>query len=233
MKMNDRLIVALDYAHSDEARKMVEKLDSAIGFYKIGQIMLANRGLEFCKVLKEVYGKRVFLDLKLFDIPNTIEKCVRALSKFQFDFLTVHGDPYVVEAAVKGRGESSTKIFAVTILTSIDRKDLDRALYQKGDLKDLVRKRAEIAFEAGADGVISSPQEATLIRKLKCGKSKLIVTPGIRPINSSKNDQKRTQSPREAILNGSDYLVIGRAITESPDPLACIDEINTTLSDLM
>ncbi len=230
--MDNRLIVALDYAHPDEARKMVEKLGSAIGFYKVGQIMLANGGLEFCKELKEKFEKRVFLDLKLFDIRNTVEKSVRALSDFQFDFLTVHGDPYVVEAAVKGRGESSTKILAVTILTSLDRKDLDQALYHKGELADLVRMRAEIAFEAGADGVISSPLEVKLIRNLECGKSKLIVTPGIRPLNSLKNDQKRTQSPREAILNGSNYLVIGRAITQSLDPLACIDEINSTLSDL-
>ena len=107
--MDNRLILALDYTHPDEARKMVEKLGPAIGFYKVGQIMLANGGLEFCKELKEQYDKRVFLDLKLFDIGNTVEKAVKALSSFQFDFLTVHGDPYVVEAAVRGRGESSTK----------------------------------------------------------------------------------------------------------------------------
>ena len=230
--MDNRLILALDYAHPDVAREMVEKLGSSIGFYKVGQIMLANGGLEFCKELKDKFGKNVFLDLKLFDISNTVEKSVRALAEYQFDLLTVHGDPYVVEAAVKGRGDSSTKILAVTILTSLDRTDLDRALYQKGELEDLVRKRAEIAFEAGADGVVSSPQEVKLIRSLKCGKLKLIITPGIRPPNSVKNDQKRTQSPREAILNGSNYLVIGRAITQSPDPLACIDEINDSLSDL-
>lgn len=227
--MDNRLILALDYTHPDEARKMVEKLGPAIEFYKVGQIMLANGGLEFCKELKEQYGKRVFLDLKLFDIGNTVEKAVMALSEFQFDFLTVHGDPYVVEAAVRGRGESSTKILAITILTSLDREDLDGALYQNGDLDTLVSRRAEIAFEAGADGVISSPREVGLIRGLKYGKSKLIVTPGIRPTNSEKNDQKRTLSPREAILNGSDYLVVGRAITQSPDPMAVLENIVETL----
>lgn len=227
--MDDRLILALDYTLPEDARILVEKLDSAISFYKVGQIMLANGGLQFCKELKEQYGKRVFLDLKLFDIGNTVEKAVRALAAFQLDFLTVHGDPYVVEAAVRGRGESSTKILAITILTSLDREDLDGALYQNGDLDTLVGKRAEIAFGAGADGVISSPREVELIRGLKYGKSKLIVTPGIRPTNSAKDDQKRTLSPREAILAGSDYLVIGRAITQSPDPKAVIANIVETL----
>ena len=227
--MDNRIILALDYTHPDEARKMVEMLGPAIGFYKVGQIMLANGGLEFCKELKDKFGKRVFLDLKLFDIRNTVEKSVRALTEFEFDLLTVHGDPHVVEAAVKGRGDSSTKVLAITILTSLDRMDLDNALYKKGKMENLVRQRAKIAFKAGADGVVSSPREVKLIRGLKVGASKLIVTPGIRPEKAEKNDQKRTLSPREAIQNGSDYLVIGRAITRSPNPLSCVEDIIKTL----
>ncbi len=229
--MDNRLIIALDYVLPLEARRMVETLGTAVGFYKVGQIMLANGGLAFCKELKDKYDKRVFLDLKLFDIASTVENSVRALCDLQIDLLTVHGDPYVVEAAVKGRKNSATKILAITILTSLDRKDLDMALYRNGDLQTLVTRRAELAFEAGADGVVSSPQEVSLIRQLKHGKSRLIVTPGIRPSNTNKNDQKRTLSPKKAIQNGADYLVIGRAITQSPDPLSSVEGIIQTLPD--
>src|SRR6056297_2047632 len=163
---DDRLIVALDLPDALSALKLAETLGDDVSFYKIGLGMLTGGGLGLANELKQEHGKRIFLDLKLFDIGATVEKAVRGLAGFGLDLLTVHGDPHVVRAAREGAGGSDMRILAVTILTSLDRADLDAAMLKPGDMRDMVAERAARAFEAGADGVISSPQEAAMIRAL-------------------------------------------------------------------
>ncbi len=217
---DDRLIVALDVPNAVAGLALAAKLGDAVQFYKIGLGMLTGGGLALAIDLKAEQGKRVFLDLKLFDIPATITAAVRGLAQFDLDFLTVHGDPHVVRAAIDGKGRSGLKILAVTILTSLDRADLDASLIKPGGLPDLVLERARNAFAAGADGVIASPVEAALIRALPEAAGKLIVTPGVRPTGADRADQKRTATPADAIAAGADHIVIGRPIWQAPDPRA-------------
>lgn len=217
---DDRLILALDVANAHQGLQMAETLGDAVSFYKIGLGMLTGGGLALANELKDEHGKRIFLDMKLFDISATIEAAVRGLASFGHDFLTVHGDPHVVRAARIGAGVSGMKILAVTILTSLDRADLDAALIKPGSIADLVQERAGLAFAAGADGVIASPQEAALIRALPESRGKLIVTPGVRPADASHGDQKRVATPRQAIGNGADHIVVGRPIWTATDPRA-------------
>ena len=226
---DDRLIVAMDVPDSITALNLAYKLGDKVNFYKIGLGMLTNGGLALANELKEEMGKRIFLDLKLFDIGATIEKAVRDLVKFNLDFLTVHGDPNVVKAAKEGAKGGSTKILAVTILTSLDRTDLDEALIKTGALASLVVERALKAFVAGADGVISSPKEAALIRTLPEAKGKLIVTPGVRPIGTELGDQKRVTTPAMAIKNGADHIVVGRPIWQAISPLSAATAILSQL----
>ncbi|MDG2298311.1 MAG: orotidine-5'-phosphate decarboxylase [Planktomarina sp.] len=226
---DDRLIVAMDVPDSITALNLAYKLGDKVNFYKIGLGMLTNGGLALANELKEEMGKRIFLDLKLFDIGATIEKAVRDLAQFNLDFLTVHGDPNVVKAAKEGVKGSSTKILAVTILTSLDRTDLDEALIKTGSLASLVVERAGKAFVAGADGVISSPKEAALIRTLPEAKGKLIVTPGVRPIGTELGDQKRVTTPAVAIKNGADHIVVGRPIWQAISPLSAATAILSQL----
>jgi orotidine-5'-phosphate decarboxylase len=226
---DDRLIVALDLPHAVAALELTQKLGDAVSFYKIGLGMLTGGGLALANELKQEHGKRIFLDMKLFDIGATVEAAVRGLAQFDLDFLTVHGDPHVVAAAKQGAAGSNTKILAVTVLTSLDRNDLDKCLIQPGDLPDLVVMRAGNAFEAGADGVIASPQEAAMIRALPEADGKLIVTPGVRPTGAALGDQKRVATPASAIRDGADHIVVGRPIWQSQDPAAAaravIDEL--------
>lgn len=228
---DDRLIVALDVPNALEGLKLALKLGEAVSFYKIGLGMLTGGGMALANELKDDHGKRIFMDLKLFDIGATVEAAVRGLASFDLDFLTVHGDPHVVSAAKEGAGTSDTKILAVTVLTSLDRADLDSSLMKPGDVADLVVERAARAFEAGADGVIASPQEAAAIRALPQSKGRLIVTPGVRPAGAAMGDQKRVTSPSEAISNGADHLVIGRPIWQAKDPqaaaLAVLNDLKT------
>lgn len=221
---DDRLIVALDVPMAPQALALADQIGDAASFYKIGLGMLTGGGLAAAMELKE-RGKRVFLDMKLFDIGNTVEAAVRGLSGFDLDLLTVHGDPHVVRAAVAGRGASNTKIMAVTILTSLDRSDLDDSLIIDGDIRDLVVTRARKALEAGADGVIASPQEAALIRALPEAIGKLIVTPGVRPLDADQGDQKRIATPAQAIAEGADHIVVGRPISQADDPRAAAQAI--------
>lgn len=216
--MDDKLIVALDVPNALAGLKLAQKLDDSVSFYKIGLSMLTGGGLALANELKSEHGKRIFLDMKLFDIGATVENAVRALAQYDIDFLTVHGDPHVVSAAKEGASKSNTRILAVTILTSLDRNDLDASLIKAGDIQHLVIERAERAFEAGANGVIASPQEANIIRALPSSKGKLIVTPGVRPKGASLNDQKRITTPSEAIRNGADHIVVGRPIWQSKNP---------------
>ena len=228
---DDRLIVALDVPDALAGLKLAETLGDAVSFYKIGLGMLTGGGLALANELKEEHGKRIFLDMKLFDIGATVEAAVRGLARFDLDFLTVHGDPHVVRAAKEGAGGKDMKILAVTILTSLDRADLDAALIREGAIPDLVVERAARAFEAGADGIIASPQEAALIRALPQAEGRLIVTPGVRPAGAALGDQKRVETPASAIANGVDHIVVGRPIWQATDPraaaLAILAELNT------
>jgi orotidine-5'-phosphate decarboxylase len=201
-----------------------------VGFYKIGLGMLTGGGLALANELKQEHGKRIFLDMKLFDIGATVEAAVRGLTSFDIDFLTVHGDPHVVRAAREGAAGSGTKILAVTILTSLDRGDLDAAQIRPGEMEELVLSRAEAAFEAGADGVIASPREAALIRDLPGAAGRLIVTPGVRPSGAEAGDQKRIATPAAAIAGGADHIVVGRPIWQAEDPRAAARAILSELS---
>ncbi len=234
MKADDRIIVALDLPNLIECEAMVKELGDSVNFYKIGLGMLCEGGLGLAIELKN-QGKRIFLDMKFFDIGTTVEKAVRGLIPYNLDFLTVHGDPYVVHGAVKGRGDSNMKILAVTFLTSLTRNDLDRALIKNKinnstDMGTFVVERARLALLAGADAVIASPHEAAAIRHLPEARGKLIVTPGVRPTGTDINDQKRTTTPARAIENGADHIVIGRPILEAQNPrgeiLKIIEELN-------
>jgi len=214
---DDRLIVALDVPNAIAGLELAAKLGDAVSFYKIGLGMLTGGGLALAQELKDEHGKRIFLDMKLFDIGATVEAAVRGLAQFDLDFLTVHGDPHVVRAAKEGAANSDMKILAVTILTSLDRADLDASLLKAGDVQELVIERAARAFEAGADGVIASPQEAALIRALPEATGKLIVTPGVRPAGAALGDQKRVATPAQAVTDGADHIVVGRPIWQAQD----------------
>ncbi|WP_134725107.1 orotidine-5'-phosphate decarboxylase [Paracoccus luteus] len=216
--MDDRLIVALDVPDALAGLELARTLGDAVSFYKIGLGMLTGGGLALANELKQDHGKRIFLDMKLFDIGATVESAVRGLARFDIDFLTVHGDPHVVRAAKQGAAGSNMKILAVTILTSLDRADLDAGLIRPGDLHDLTVERAARAFEAGADGVIASPCEAAAIRALPG--ARLIVTPGVRPAGSALGDQKRVETPAAAIAAGADHIVVGRPVWQAADPRA-------------
>ena len=217
---DDRLIVAMDVPNVLDGLDLAKKLGESVSFYKIGLGMLTGGGLALANELKDEYGKRIFLDMKFFDIGATVEAAVRGVAQFNLDFLTVHGDPHVVRAAMEGAAGSQTRILAVTILTSLDRDDLDASCLKAGDVAELVQERAGIALSQGADGVIASPHEAALIRALPEAEGKLIVTPGVRPVGAALGDQKRVLTPAEAIANGADHVVVGRPIWQSPDPKA-------------
>jgi orotidine-5'-phosphate decarboxylase len=226
---DDRLIVGLDLPDADAARALVARLGEDVGFYKIGLGLLPGGGLDLARELR-AGGKRVFLDMKLFDIGATVTAAVRGLAAAVApDFLTVHGDPHVVAAAVAGRGEAATRILAVTVLTSLDRADLDAALVRDGDVPEIVLERARRAFDAGADGVIASPREAARLRALPAAVGKLIVTPGIRPVGADPGDQKRTATPAAALAAGADHIVVARPVWAAADPRAAaraiLDEI--------
>jgi len=222
---DDRLIVAMDVPNILDGLELAKALGDSVNFYKIGLGMLTGGGLALANELKGEYGKRIFLDMKFFDIGATVEAAVRGIAQYNLDFLTVHGDPHVVRAAKEGAGDSDLKILAVTILTSLDREDLDASCIKDGAIPDLVTERAAKALEAGADGVIASPQEAAIIRALPEATGKLIVTPGVRPAGADKGDQKRIATPAQAIADGVDHIVVGRPIWKSPDPAAAAKSI--------
>lgn len=227
---DDRLIVGLDVPNALAGLALAEQLGDSVSFYKIGLGMLTGGGLALANELKDEHGKRIFLDMKLFDISATVEAAVRGLAQFNLDFLTVHGDPHVVKAARAGAEGSSLQILAVTVLTSLDRADLDAAQIKEGSIPDLVTERAGRAFDAGAHGVIASPWEAAAIRALPETEGRLIVTPGVRPAGSALGDQKRVKTPAEAIKAGADHIVVARPVVAAPDPKAAAAAILSELA---
>jgi orotidine-5'-phosphate decarboxylase len=214
-RAREKLIVALDYWDINDAIKLVEMLGDEVSFYKIGLGLQLGGGEGLAKSLI-AQGKRVFLDYKYLDIEETMRTAVRRAAEFGVDFLTVHGVGDVLRAAVEGRGNSRLKLLCVTVLTCMDAEDVKEMGFQC-DVEELVLARAKKALAAGVDGVIASAREAAEIRTATGGKL-LVVTPGIRPQDSSTDDQKRVATPGAAIRDGADYLVVGRPITKAPDP---------------
>ena len=213
-----RLIVALDLASRAEAEAMVEALGEAVVFYKIGLQLLAAGGMETARELKR-RGRKVFLDWKLHDIGATVEKAMAALAASEAgDFVTVHAEPQVLQAAVRGRGDAPIKILGVTVLTSLADQDLAEIGYQ-ASLESLVERRVRQVLEAGADGVIVSPREAALARRIG-GPGLLVVTPGVRPAWAGLDDQARAATPAHTLGQGASHIVCGRPITAAKDPKA-------------
>ncbi len=227
--MDDRLIVALDVPNVLQGLELAGRIGDAVSFYKIGLGMLTGGGLALANELKQDHGKRIFLDMKFFDIGATVETAVRGIAAYDLDFLTVHGDPQVVRAAREGAGGSGLKILAVTVLTSLDRADLDANMIVPGDIAQITLERAARALAAGADGVIASLLEAAMIRALPEAAGKLIVTPGVRPEGTASGDQKRIATPARAIADGADHIVVGRPVWQAADPAAAARAIIASL----
>ena len=218
----DRLIVALDLDDAAAARALIERIGDAATFYKIGYRLAYSGGLALVPELA-ARGLKVFLDLKLHDIGNTVEEGVRALSGLGATFLTVHAYPQTMRAAVRGRGAGKLKILAVTVLTSYDEADAREAGYALA-VPELVAHRAFQAAEAGIDGIVCSAFEAEAVRAV-VGPGRLIVTPGIRPAGAESGDQKRVMTPGQARIAGIDHIVVGRPITGATDPRAAAQAI--------
>src|SRR3954453_14289831 len=227
----DRLIVALDVPAIDAAEAMVARLGDSVTFYKIGYQLAYPGALPLVRQLANA-GKKVFVDLKLHDIGNTVARGVESVAKLGATFLTVHAYPQTMKAAVEGRAGSSLKILAVTVLTSYDDDDMHAAGYRL-NVSDLVEARAQQAQVLGVDGLVSSPEEAASLRKI-VGHQMNLVTPGIRPAGAATGDQKRIMTPARAISAGADYLVVGRPVLEAGDPKAAAEamvaEIATSLA---
>jgi len=219
MSADPRLIIALDLPSRAEAEAMVEQLGDSVNVYKIGLQLLAVGGMEMAKDLK-ARGRQVFMDWKLHDIGATVEKATAAIvGTGACDLLTVHAQPQVLAAAVKGRGgETSAKILGVTVLTSLSGQDLAQIGYGMG-VEQLVERRIRQVIDSGADGVVASPHEAALARRIG-GPDFLVVTPGVRPAWAGKDDQARAATPGEALANGASHLVVGRPVTAAADPRA-------------
>lgn len=225
-----RLICPLDLPSRADAEAMVDRLGEAVVFYKIGLELLATDGMALARDLK-AQGKAVFADWKLHDIGATVERAAAVLAASECcDLLTVHAEPQVLEAAVRGRGSSPMKIIGVTILTSLKPEDLAPIGYSE-PLRTLVERRARQAADAGADGVVTSPLEAALVRQL-LGPDALVVTPGVRPDWSERNDQARAATPREALAAGASHIVCGRPITAASDPKAAAFRILADMQGL-
>jgi orotidine-5'-phosphate decarboxylase len=226
----DRLIVALDLPSVAAAEAMIAKLGDSVNFYKIGYQLAYAGGLPLARELASA-GKKVFIDLKLHDIGNTVARGVESIAMLGATFLTVHAYPQTMKAAVEARAGSNLKILAVTVLTSYDDNDLHAAGY-RFNVADLVEARAQQAQVLGVDGLVSSPEEAASLRKI-VGHQMRLVTPGIRPTGSASGDQKRIMTPSRAIAAGADYLVVGRPIVEGSEPKAAAQAIQTEIAQAL
>lgn len=240
LRGRDRLIVALDVSDAGKAFELVEQLAPHTGMFKVGMELFYSQGIEVIRQIKKRNG-RIFLDLKLHDIPNTVARAARVLARLGVDMINVHaaGGREMMQAASEAvRQESETLgikpplIIAVTILTSISQETFKNELGFPGEIGERVSAWARMAEDAGMDGVVASPREVTAIRRV-CGPEFVIVTPGVRPAGSTRDDQKRVMSPGEAIKAGSTYLVVGRPITGAADPIqgarAVVEEIDSVM----
>jgi orotidine-5'-phosphate decarboxylase len=228
MDTRSQLIVALDLPDPGHARKLVARLGASVVFYKIGlELAYAGGGLAFADELS-ASGKKVFLDLKLHDIANTVKRASAQLARRGIEFLTVHAYPQTMAAAKEGVAGSALKLLAVTAMTSYDDADLAAAGYRLG-VRDLVLHRAAQARAIGIDGLIAAAQEMPELRRV-VGEEMILVAPGIRPAGGDLGDQKRVATPIAAIQAGADYLVVGRPIIEAPDPRAVVEAIQAEIA---
>ena len=226
---SDRLIFALDVASADAALRLIGRLGEAITFYKLGLQLFMNDGYFALVEMLQRLEKKIFIDLKFFDVPETVKNAVENLSRRGVEFCTVHGSQSILEAAVQAKGEM--KLLAVTVLTSLDRGDLDDLGFSC-DVEDLVFSRARRALALGCDGVISSGLEAARLRR-ELGDKLVIVTPGIRPVeNRIIDDQKRTVTVADAFLSGADHVVIGRPLRQAAEPRAKAEELQAEIRAL-
>jgi len=209
------VIVALDLESGGEARSLIGSLGDAASFYKVGLELYTSTGVDFVRELK-AQGHRVFLDLKLYDIGETVKRAVAQVARLGVDFLTVHGSRAVMEAAVAGKGAAPLELLAVTVLTSFDESDL-RQMGYPCSVSDLVELRVRNAMEAGVNGIVCSPLEVRRVRAV-AGPQAILVTPGVRSRGAAVGDQKRVATPAQAIADGANYLVIGRQVTRADDP---------------
>jgi len=225
--VRERLIMALDVSSIDEAKALVEELGDAVIFYKVGmELFMSGDYFGFIEWLK-AHDKKVFVDLKFFDIPATVGRAIKALSQKGVDLATIHGNDSIMEAAAEAKGD--LKVLAVTALTSLDRGDLGDLGFQC-DVKQLVLSRAKRALQIGCDGIVSSGLEVSMIRE-QLGEKLLVITPGIRPVdNREDDDQKRAVSVEQAIQNGADYIVVGRPIRDASNPKAMAEKIQTQIA---
>jgi orotidine-5'-phosphate decarboxylase len=228
MDARERLIVALDLPSVAAAEAMVARLGDTVSFYKIGYQLAFAGGLAFAETLVRA-NKRVFLDLKLHDIGNTVARGVDSVAKLGATFLTVHAYPQTMHAAADARKGTSLRILAVTVLTSYDDADLAAAGYDF-TVPELVAERAAQARDIGIDGLVCSPEEAETVRTI-IGPGMVLVTPGIRPADTDKSDQKRVMTPASAIAAGADHLVVGRPIVQAADPKAAAEAIVKEIAD--
>ena len=219
---NSPIVVALDVETAAEARKLVSSLGDAVSFYKVGLELYTASGMDFVRELKG-QGHRVFLDLKLYDIGETVKRAVAQVSRASVEFLTVHASFAVMQAADRGREDSNLRLLAVTVLTSVDEADLRRDGYSRS-LAELVDLRVKNAMEARMDGMVCSALEVSRVRAIT-GPHAVLVTPGVRSAGAAAGDQKRVATPAEAIANGADYLVIGRQVTRARDPRSEVQRI--------
>lgn len=229
--MDSRLIVALDVPRIADAEALAARLDGAVSWFKLGLQLFPLGAMDVSARLR-AKGKKTFLDWKLHDIPKTVERATRSIAEAGGDFLTIHAEPDIMRAAVQGKADDpDLKLLAVTVLTSYD----DAMLTEMGyayTARDLVFRRIEQALEAGMDGVIISPLEATEARQ-RFGDDFLIVTPGVRPAGSAVGDQKRVATPGEAMRMGADYVVVGRPVAEATDPVAAANAINAEIAEAL
>ncbi|MGI4953960.1 MAG: orotidine-5'-phosphate decarboxylase [Janthinobacterium lividum] len=217
--MNDRLIVALDVKTVDEARELVRRLGDQVHFYKIGMWLFFDRAVHALIDELIASGKKVFLDYKMYDIPETVRRGVASVAARGASIVTVHGDPEIIAAAVEGAANTELMVFAITVLTSQDNGSLRLMGYEK-TVSELIELRAELAGRAGAHGLIASAADDLPVLRSRAGGVVRIATPGIRLPSDAVGDQKRVATPAAAIKQGADYLVVGRPITRAPDPAA-------------
>jgi len=225
--MPDPVIIALDFNSPQEADHLVQALGDQATFYKVGMELFAAAGTDYVRCLAD-RGKRVFLDMKYYDIGETVRRAVAVVAKSGAEFLTIHAVPQVMRAALDGRGDAPMKLLAVTVLTSLDDSDV-REMGHEQTVAELVGRRVRQAMDLGIEGIVGSPLEAKAIRAA-AGPEAILVTPGVRSRTAGKGDQKRVATPAEAVRDGASYIVIGRQVTRAEDPAAALAEIHAELA---
>ena len=219
----NRIITALDVDTAAEATRLIETIGDGADIYKVGLELYAAAGMDFVRQVAHSFCKKVFLDLKLYDIGETVLRATRQICLTDIEYLTVHARPKVMRAAVEGRGKAKTKLLGVTVLTNFEQADLFGI-----SIADLVERRVCQAVEAGMEGMVCSPLEVRRVREI-AGPNLTLITPGVRSKGAAAGDQKRFSTPREAVKNGADYVVVGRQITQAPNPRAAFEEITAEI----